>query len=435
MSARHRSKPRRLPKFATGFKPAFNKGWVDRLKMSFTGGWIAEIDGDSLERHLRQVSELTSPFLKPTRNRNSGVLTVRLATGWLFGGQLTLHPSAKEPGKWNAKLTLNLNVTRFVQTHGIVNWSRLGARKGWAVLRKGTENSVNAERESLTGAGNLISKRNLPDAINADWSDITEEYVKLVLRCMDRCINQATDVNPNGGRLVDCTTWGQWSIGQAEIYWEATGEDAVSAVTAMGDNARAIADGLDYREYDDSDIVVRTERNSPSLNLKIGNRIGAAVYAKTFERIRYEVRYGDKVRSKVSIPSGQASGSDLSNLSDYMDHLIDDARKRLSQLLPELHAKGKVGFNERSALVRALTAISFACGKDHLMAYRLITLLSNTGGVSVKRGDVLFPAVDYLQKTETLRHVRTKKREEVKRYRLSEPLRSAFRRLSENRQQ
>ncbi len=435
MPARERRRPSGLPSFATGFKPAFKKAWVDRLKMSFTEGGGIEMSDVNLMQHLREVSDRTGPFLKPRMNRDTGAITVKVETGWLFGGQLVIRPRAGARGSWSVRLALDLNVTRFVQTHGFVNWSYRGARSGWAILRSDGEHSVRAEHESLSGTDNLISSDNVRDAIAADWSDITYEYVSLVLHCLDRSINQKTPTNPNSDQVVDLTSWEQWSVQQAEIYWEARGRDAVSAVMGIGDNARTIAHGLDYREYNDSDIVVRTERNSPSLNLKIGNGIRAGVYAKTLERIRYEIRYDAKVRSSAHVPTGKASGDDLTNLSEFVDYLIEDACERLSLILPELHLRGKVGFNERSALVRVLTAISVACGNNHHMAYQLITLLSNIEGVSVKKGDVLFPAVDYLHETKTLRHVRTKKREDVQRYRLSEPLRSAFRRLSENRQQ
>lgn len=400
------------------------------MKMSFRGATVVDIDPVRLESHLRQVSDLTGPFLKPKRNRESGELSVKLASGWLFGGVLKLRPSPQNNEMWSVILHLDLNVTRFVQTQGIVNWTWRGARNGWAVLRDGTKNSVEAQRESLSGTDNLISAANLPDALGQDWGDITQEYVQLVLSCIDRCLNQETTINAAGDRVIYCSFWRLWSVGQAEIYWEATGSDAVSAVRAMGDRARAIASGLDYREYVDSDVVVRTEGNSPSLNLKIGEQVRAAVYAKTFQRVRYEIRYDAKVRSKIPVPTGQASGDDINNLSEFMDFLIEDARVRLSRILPEMNAKAKRGYNERSALVRVLTELSSACGNNALMTYRLITLLSNNGGISVVKNDDLFPAVAYLHETKLLRRVKTKPRERIQRYRLSEPMRTVFAKIS-----
>lgn len=433
MAARPRTAPKRLPKFATGFKISPRKAWVDRLNMTFHGGRITGLNTRELIRHCREAAEQTSPFGKPRNNKKTGVTTIKFLSDWLFGGQLVLSPSSQEDNEWNMRLHLNLNVTRFVQSNGFVNWSRRGARSGWAVLRTGGPGSVKAKRECLSGDDNFIASTNVGQAVAADWPDVTEEYVQLVVRCLDRCMNQPTDANPDGARIVDCSSWSMWSVGQAEIYWEVKADDAVSAVSEMSANVRAIAESLDYREYNDSDLVSRTNKNSPSMNMKIAKQVRAAVYAKAHDRIRYEVRYDADVRKVAGIQSGEADGGQLSNISAFLDCVIDDAHERMSRILPEINAKSISGFNERSALVRILTAISYACERDHLLMYRLISLLSNTGGVSVTKDDTLYPAVDYLQKTKTLRRARSRRRESVQRYVLSEPLRTAFSKLTDRR--
>tara|TARA_R110002110_G_C13468395_1_gene719661 strand:- start:10385 stop:11548 length:1164 start_codon:yes stop_codon:yes gene_type:complete len=384
-------------------------------------------------RHCRGAADRTSPFRRPTNNKKTGAITVKFAVNWLFGGQLILNPSKQGENEWSMRLQLNLNVTRFMQTNGLINWSRMGARNGWAVLRSGGPGSVEAARECLSGEDNFIASANVRQAIAADWSDVTEEYVQLVLRCIDRCMNQSTDANPGGIRTIDCLSWRMWSVGQAEVYWEAKADDAVSAVSEMSANVRSIAGSLDYREYNDSDLVSRTDKNSPSMNMKIAKHVRAAVYAKAHDRIRYEVRYDAAVRQVAGVQPGEADGDQLSNFSTFLDFLVDDAHERMSRVLPEINSKSMSGFDERAALVRILTAISYACGRDHLLSYRLISLLSNAGGVSVTQDDALFPVVEYLEKTRTLRRVHSRRREAVRRYVLSQPLRSAFAKLTDNR--
>ena len=358
-------------------------------------------------------------------------IEIKIAKGWLFGGKLDIQLRSEGEEWREVKLTLELNLTRFVQHQGFGEWARRGARNGWMVLRPLKGNSLPAELESLAGADNLISTNNIADAIRADWTDMLMEYVETVLRCLDWYVNEGHYSRGRRTSLINLTLWRTWTVKQLEVYWEARGDDAVAFAYAVSTNARSIAANMDYREYTDADFVTRTERNSPSVNLKIAKNVRAAAYAKTMDRMRFEIRYDARVRQAIGVRPDEANWSDIRGLSEFIDLAIVDAQTRLSLILPNLLAQPKTGYRKSVALARVLSSIGSVCKGDLNLTHRVLSLLLNNGAVSVSKDDELSEIMEILAIQKMVFRVRYRKRETEKRYQLADPMRSIMNQLSD----
>ena len=425
-STRKRANPFALPKFATSFNPTRNCAWIDRLKLAFTGGRVPALDTADLMSHFQQVADGPGPLNRPSFHRRADKVEINIAKGWLFGGKLEIQPQSEDQDWRDINLYLDLNLTRFVQHQGFGGWRSRGARNGWMVLRPLEGNAFPAERDSLSGADNLLSTDNFADATRADWADMLMEYVGTVHRCLDWCVNNGVYSRGRQTEFADLTSWRTWTVRQLEIYWEAQGDDAVSFAQAVAANAKGIGEALDHRDYTVTDIVTRTEKNSPSVNMKIAKDIRAAAYAKTMNRMRFEIRYDAGVRQAIGAPPHELSAEHFSNLAGFVDLAIKDARERLSLVLPRLCAEAKTGYNKNTALARTLAGISSACGGDFLLTYRVLSLLSNNRAISISKNDELSEVMETLAAQKLVTRNRVRRRETVKRYQLAEPMQSAL---------
>ena len=429
-SARKRSNPLALPKFATSFKPQRKKAWIDRVELSLKGGRIHNAPPSTLMSHFRRVATDGSPFRRPSLNKDQDRIQIDLAKGWLFGGRINIRASSE--GQWHdVDLVLKLNLTRFVQHQGFGEWARRGARSGWAVLRPMEGNALAAQRENLAASDNLISSDKIQDAIGANWADMLLEHVRIVLRCLDWYANEGVYSTNLRTAFVNLNLWRTWTVRQLEVYWEAKGDDAVSYAHTVSKNTKAIADTLDYREYKGAEGVMRTEKNSPSVNVRVAKDIRLAVYAKADDRIRFEVRYDARVRQAIGVLTGQADHGHIANISDFVVCAIDDAHERFSRVLPELTRTSVSGHKASVALARVLSSISRACGGDLFLTHKIIMLLLNNGGISITTGDQLSPAVERLAAEKMLVRARTRRRESSRRYQLADPMRSTIRRIAD----
>ncbi|MEQ9519149.1 MAG: hypothetical protein RLN89_06885 [Parvibaculum sp.] len=425
-SVRKRENPFALPKFATSFNLTRNRAWIDRLELTFTGGRVPAWNTSDLMSHFRQVAGGAGPLRKPSRHMHADKIETKILKGWLFSGKLEIQPQSEGQDWREVKLYLKLNLTRFVQHQGFGGWESRGARNSWMVLRPLAGNVLPAKRDSLSGADNLISIDNIAEAIRADWADLLLEYVRTVHRCLDWYVNGGVYSTNRRTVFSDLTSWETWTVRQLEIYWEAQGDDAVSFAHAVAANAKSIAAVLDHREYTVTDIVTGIDRNSPSVNMKIAKDIRAAAYAKTMDRMRFEIRYDARIRQAIGVPPNELSAGHLPCLSEFIELAIVDAQERLSRILPRLRAQAKTGYNRNTALARTLASISSACGGDLVLTYRVLSLLTNNRAVSVSKDDELSEVMEILEAQSLVIRSRVRRRESEKRYQLAEPMQSAL---------
>lgn len=236
-SARPRTRREPLPNFATGFNPALSHGWIDKFALTLRGASIPTVTNTELLRHLRRSARIDGPLRVPSEELH-GAVCVEIRQGWLFGGQLRIHPANSRLVGRGLELRLKLNPTRFFQHKGF-RFDRATERPGnICILRPMNDRRVQALRESLRFGDNLISEDYLGDAVRADWPALTLRYVELVLDELEEALNAGGGPSQWNERITfDLHAWNSWTVTAAEVYWEARGDDAVAFVASALENA------------------------------------------------------------------------------------------------------------------------------------------------------------------------------------------------------
>jgi hypothetical protein len=154
-------------------------------------------------------------------------------------------------------------------------------------------------------------------------------------------------------------------IAQAEVYWEFRADDAVEAARYYGRSIQA------HTSYDVVEVAYRHNSVSYRVELSKGPPIGLSVYAKTPDRVRFEVQYKGRISRAVAF-DGE---------TDLVRRLLlirSNARNRLAKALAPVVRDTSKSFSARHAWTELMSRVAIACEGSRLDMETALNLLVST---------------------------------------------------------
>jgi hypothetical protein len=410
----------RIPPFTEGCFPSPGLARNDRIKVVFTGT-IRYSSTTVLEQHLSDINRSGEVFTLD-QPRFLSVRNLQVVRGQLFSGFLKLTGVRQGTGTAaRAELSLDLNPTRFLAHQAEdADFSDLPIPFATPVTRSPSLGRRLAA-QTLDSNDNVLVG-NDPLVAASDWPAVLATYFEAV-----RCAVEG-DVNLNDGTNNFVQLEMDWSrpvIRQAEIYWEFGVPDATGFVRSLDPVMRQIAHEartVHYAEPADPPIERRDLHgvscavNALAVYCALATSIDCVVYAKTYDRVRFEVRYAANVRELVRPRLGGQAG-----LVELLQHTARDAHRRVSRLFQTMHEFRVSPEPELVNLVLFMAHVGTVCVGDADLARRVISLLLNTRGITVSPdGDSAIPSevVEQLVAAGLLIRSRTGLREASRRFAL-----------------
>jgi hypothetical protein len=371
---------------------------------------------------------------------------------WFCGGTITFRKDRidrQENGNRDDRtfpyvgdLDLYLNPTRFINraVHAVEaptrNPNPRGTPSGMmqeldvaTVIR--TPEPSNGLLRGLDGKDNIIPSTHYRHTRPA--LDIFDRYFESVLERIGENIEQALQqaMGREYRRNALLAPMEEWSVHHAEIYWEYAVSNATAFVHGLRGYLLPLFHDGETILYRASDLIgndgfprLSVYYNCPSLRVNLGcEDVDLVVYAKEYDRVRFEIRYGSKVRAKTTrTPQSRFDGQALSGVPQLLNLAILNARKRLRKVmdrLPELDYSERCTFHH---LIDFLYNLAEACHETSDVrgsTKRILSQLVSNGGISVQVSSVEHDFCEALRTRRMLKQVRAMRNERgVRRYSL-----------------
>lgn len=256
--------------------------------------------------------------------------SVKLYTGGAdmlldFQGRLT---GAKAGDKIGLIATISLNLTRFMAHHAHRALVEVRDLDPSLALTCNAETRSRLAAQVLDGNDNLlIDWRPVLDARRSDGSTVCFDewlavYVEHVKNWTER---RFSAVSPSA---TACLRWK--SVSHAETYWEFSHEQALAwagdaACFLEHQKEGEIRNAPAHAGDEASTNKIRKNGNSRWLISRLTKDLDIVIYAKTFKRVRFEVRHKRRIKQTVSRSARRA---DLS-IPSQLECVVHDASKRM----------------------------------------------------------------------------------------------------------
>ena len=325
--------------------PTFETARLDRLTIEASGWRIAYYSTENLDTFLLYLQlpprMRASEMILPDRQLNEG----RENAGWAFRNLKHPHPflSTLNPVRLNRRglrkrecglplfggeirfkkrspnehssqfchigMDLALNPTRFADCHP----------SGPPFFPYMPHRYYRFREESLDGNDNLFRNVGLSRYNNLEnWIGARDACIPTVLDGIGDEIERAA--NQSGCSFNRETLF--FNLGDAEVYWEKKSEDALAELRRLTPKLLEIGRESRIENYPNSGI--QRNRNCPSTTIRLATGLKLRVYAKTLQRIRFEVVY------KIKDYHGEtSSANDVSELMEKLERLTTNANERL----------------------------------------------------------------------------------------------------------
>ncbi len=350
-----------------------------------------------------------TPLFSVGHAAQSSTFTVRgggnLGERWLFGGTLTFKRENSRPDfSFTGQLNLELNPTRYIN-HAIHEAGGPGGIEDpenfIAVYMAQSRPHESLERclhlpdnaWGLDRNDNLIPHRlyrHMRPAL-----DIFDIYFSKVLQLVREQVETTLAETVEPARYQFQETLQQWSFPRLETYWEFSVSNAVAFLNGLHGHIVPMVRNVSIAHYvlnrgstyDGPDMEAQVVRNAPGIKLDLGvDGIELLIYAKTLDRVRFEVRYKKNVRKLIC---GRVSAGSLPPLETGVRALvqlsIEDAHsrmRRLFQRMPDLDFSERCDFQIFVEFLADLAEACRAAGKAQDMQ-RIISLLASNGSIEV----------------------------------------------------
>jgi len=330
-------------------------------------GWIANADFQGISQRSGGLAEKSYlGLLRFDRNAQPRPreYLLRVAEGFLLEGEISI--GRERPSDWpghRVATRLVFNASRFFRHHGrdVDNRAPLSP-SDW--LRPST-NASTIEPATLDGNDNIVPETDLRyAAVEATWREALGRYTQSAFSAVtaELCtLMRAGDQLP----AVNLFAERQW-VSQAEVYWEFSTPAALDRADYWGRAIQA-SSGRQTRktvEYDHNSLVFSVKSSRTGL----GSTHALSTYAKTPDRVRFEVQYEGDVGRTVRY-NGETGL--IERLSRIRVHAADQLRKALRVSLEDQSHLA----HPRSALLELFSKVYTACDGDDRMAEHVLRLL------------------------------------------------------------
>ncbi len=326
------------------------KGWMDRVDTDEAMGRYKARKaalGDSGARALLHVDH---------RSPEPGLLKLTVDENSLLSGFVMVEkPRGKVAARCRVTSTLSFNASRFFRYHGLrlfQSSAANGAEWLWPTRR------ATGTTRSYDGNDNWVEL--LPEAVVV-WKHGLTRYIREAVAAIECELREylAPVASPVAVQLFGL----EKVIAQAEVYWEFRADDAVQAACYYGQAAQA-------RTGKDVARVAYFEHNAVSYRVRLGKRppLALSIYAKTPDRVRFEVQYEGRISRAVPYKGEE----------DLVERLLlirSDACQRLRKVLAPLVRDSSASTDARRAMTDLLACISAACVGTRTKQSTLLNLL------------------------------------------------------------
>ncbi len=391
--------------------PNINLANIDKIRIRIANAYSIQFENVSDYNAFKNELGRSDLLTQGMGSRSSTFSIVknhrRLGPRWLYGGEIQFKTNGSNT-HYRTVVNLELNPSRFinhfVHSTGILQ----NTEQAYGRLRSYlTESRPYESLEScldlpltalaLDGNDNLIPSQAYRHMRPA--TRIFREYLNKVLEHIREEISAAlvTRVSPNRYTLEEpmegCI------LTYAEIYHEYSVSNSIAFINGLRDHIMPLFQNAEATEYmppvtnttenEAASFSWSTEGNAPSLRLNRGSSdINLVVYAKTPQRVRFEVRYSSNVRAILGsrrirasdLPAGVAGIVQLlqiaiSHTNTYLTNVIEN--------LPDLDFSERCNFQE---FVEFLSALAAACNSNGipLQLHHIMSLLASNGGIEVR---------------------------------------------------
>lgn len=388
--------------FAPENQPDIAYANLDKISLIIKQAYSIRFQTDENYNVFKAALGRTDIFTQGFGNQSS-TFTVRetrnLGKRWLFDGSLKFKRGVGQ-GVWCGTLDLELNPSRFinhiahatdaVNAEDIVAFANTMCPQDFLERHLHLPDSAKGI-DGNNGSDNLIPKqlyRHMRPAL-----DIFDTYFNQVLIFIRQRIVETLAESQVQGSYVFEEVLEDWNLPYVEVYQEYAVSNAIAFINGlrgfllpMFTNAEAVEYVLGRgAEHESPDMTWQVDRNAPCLKLDLGVKgVKLVIYAKTFDRVRFEIRYNGKVRERIR---GRISAASLPRnvrgVRSLLQPTIEDAHRRLQrvfQRLPDLDYSARCDFQ---AFVEFLADIAEACHErdmPHDMV-RLLSLLASNGSI------------------------------------------------------
>lgn len=230
----------------------------------------------------------------------------------LFGGELRFKKQSlneRSSPFCQIEMTLALNPTRFADCHPF----------GPPFVPYMPHRYYRFREESLDGNDNLFRNVGLSRYnISENWLEARDACIPTVLDGIGNEMERAADASEcpfNRG-----TT--SFSLRDTEVYWEKRSEDSLSELRRL--TPKLLEIGRECRVANFPNSLTRRIRNCPSTTIQLAEGVELRVYAKTLQRIRFEVAY------KIKDYHGETSSANsIVEIMAKLERLTTNANERL----------------------------------------------------------------------------------------------------------
>jgi hypothetical protein len=388
----------------------------DRIKVRVTMriGYSSVEQLSEYMEHIGDQSGLVArPLFRVQSDRTPHTRTLRVMSGWLFSGSGRLHhANAAQGGIATLVLELDLNPTRFLAHHragaSVVELEAMSPEEALATC---PDNEAPARAAALDGNDNVLlgTLRQGGTTLErrGEW---WRERLGLYLRHVEALLHaRLVPTMTNALPPVHVTAPSFDAVAQAECYWELETNRARTVVALLADRLRAASGQFRLRMHLPSveEIEEGHDQNSNSVTLHLGRGIQFCVYAKTADRVRFEMRYLADVRDNAA-----RSLHGPVNILTILEAAREDAARRMTRIRETLAMTLAPTSFDRRHLMDFLRELLYACDGDRDAAEQLMEGLVNFGGVTQTPAGGIAPpeALRRLERRRIIRRLRVRAR-------------------------
>lgn len=248
-------------------------------------------------------------------------------------------------------------------------------------------------------------------------------------------VQQFTQPGSETDPLIRLPPTHQWTLKEAEVYYEFRDVDAALKVAAISGLSRSLA--RTFNEYDYGDTSeravpgVRRDTNMPSVHIGLGaENVYLAIYAKASERIRLEVRYKRYPLRACRLDRASFTSRDTF-VRDVLVDIIANATRRMNRFLSAYRSHQSDWEAGLVPLVSAVSCAASSSGANLGVLNRVLALLITHGGLSRCTDPRMQAVIDALVSANILRQVETSLRPSASEFALTPLYATSFRRLRE----
>lgn len=373
-----------------------------------------DIDAPTATEYIDSTDGTLVPALRVSPARPGTWRISSLRDMWLFGVTGTLRPLLHGNGL-SALITLSANPTTFVGHRGPDGPLDVSNMEFSDALARDQERTWLAYSHALDGNDKVIVE---PDVLGgttfSQRQQLWDQWLTIYLNHLTDALEQL--LAPPAYGFSTCEI--QLRLMQAEVYWEVS---EPHAIVAVGEIANRLAEMDTAAEW--HHLVCGNDENANWVKLSLTSDIRLKIYAKTADRIRFEISYDKGIAVEVERYSDQPNDTAFGRLAG----LKQAAARRLHSAWDEIRLA--MSPSSETAKIYEFMALMNSSVPEHnigLMLDRLATegTLSATGD----NGFAPRAVCEALVSVGVLRKIRTRARGRT--YALTDSYREMFAELN-----